>query len=108
VVRLTPRLSFVEQSRQWWILKEEDPFHCIRCGKAFGTRSSIERLVEKLSGHPAFAGSGRLDLMRMCEDCRVVVQFEDTQAPFRSGEQRRPRTADDYRGGNGAGGTPDD
>ena len=32
------------------VLKEEEPFHCIRCGKPFGVKSTIERVSEKLEG----------------------------------------------------------
>ncbi len=32
------------------VLHEEEPFDCISCGKPFGVRSTIERIVEKLEG----------------------------------------------------------
>ena len=47
------------------MLKEEEPFCCISCGKAFGVKSTIERIVEKLEGkHWMYTGAnaGRLDL----------------------------------------------
>ena len=32
----------------------------------------------------------------MCEDCRVVVQFDAPDAPLKGAERPRPRTTDDY------------
>lgn len=93
-IALTPRLNFAAAAREQVTLKEEAPFHCIRCGKAFGTRSTIERLVERLAGHAMFAGPGRIDAIRMCEDCRVIAQFDAPQ-PMARGQRPRPRTTDD-------------
>jgi ferredoxin len=68
-ITLVPRLSFADARNQVVILAETQPFHCIRCGEAFGTLRMIENMLTKLSGHPAFAGN--LDRIRMCGDCRV-------------------------------------
>jgi ferredoxin len=68
-ITLVPRLSFAETRNQPVVLAETQPFHCIRCGEAFGTLQMIENMLTKLSGHPAFAG--HLDRIRMCGDCRV-------------------------------------
>lgn len=96
VISLIPRLSFLAESRSHRIVKEEEPFECIRCGKAFGARSSIERMVEKLSGHAMFSEGNRIDMLRMCDDCRVISQMEDSDQPL-AGEQRPiTRTTDDY------------
>lgn len=92
-IALQPRLAFGTAERR--VLKEEEPFACIRCGKPFGTRSSIDRMLEKLAGHSMFRDPGRLDLLKMCPDCRVVVQFED-QAPMGGRPRPAPRTTDDY------------
>ncbi len=97
VISLEPRLSFLPESRSPRTLKEEEPFECIRCGKPFGTRSSIERIVERLAGsHWMFRDAGQLDRLRMCEDCRVIVEFENTDRPFRMGTPQRPRVTEDY------------
>ena len=45
VIRLEPRLDFTPAARMPRVIKEEEPAQCTRCGKAFGTRSSIERIV---------------------------------------------------------------
>ncbi len=96
VITLMPRLSFLTEARSHHIIKEEEPFECIRCGKAFGARSSIERMVEKLSGHAMFAEGNRIDMLRMCDDCRVVSQMEEKNNPMAAGERPQTRTTDDY------------
>lgn len=96
VITLMPRLSFLTESRSHHIIKEEEPFECIRCGKAFGARSAIERMVEKLSDHAMFAEGNRIDMLRMCDDCRVVSQMEQTNNPMAAGERPKTRTTDDY------------
>jgi ferredoxin len=97
VIRLEPRINFTDDARRALLVKEEEPFTCIRCGKPFGTRSSIERIVEKLAEkHWMFQDSAAVDRIRMCEDCRVVVQFEAQDNPLRGGERPLTRTTDDY------------
>lgn len=61
------------------VLNEEEPFCCIRCGKAFATRSVIERITQKMKGHPSFAGDA-LARISMCDDCRVEAIYNDRQA----------------------------
>ena len=79
------------------MLKEEEPFHCIRCGKPFGVRSTIERVAAKLEGkHWMFKGSARrLDVIKMCEDCRVAVMTEEDFDPYGS-RRAAVRTTEDY------------
>ena len=95
VITLEPRFNFTGEARDAIVLNEEEPFACVRCGKPFGVRSSIERMVEKLAGHSMFTGDAALDRLKMCEDCRVVVQFE---LPDPLAGQPRPitRTTEDY------------
>ena len=96
VIALEPRLSFAASARTHQVVKEEEPFHCIRCGKAFGTKSSIERVAEKLKGHPMFAGGPALDRLRMCENCRVVAMAEEETHPFAGPPRPAVRTTEDY------------
>jgi ferredoxin len=97
VIALTPRLNFREDARRAVVVKEEEPFECIRCGKAFGTRSSVERIVAQLGErHSMFPNAEMIDRIKMCEDCRVIVQFETTDNPFTGGERPRTRTTEDY------------
>jgi ferredoxin len=73
-IRLAPRLTLDGEAGRR-ILKEEEPYACVRCGAPFGTRSAIERMVERLADHPMFAEPGRLDLLRMCDTCRSSQQI---------------------------------
>jgi ferredoxin len=97
VISLVPRIDFAASRTPVRILKEEEPFCCIRCGKPFGVKSSIERVVTKLEGkHWMYAGEAKkLDVIKMCEDCRVgfVAEqgFESYGAPSPT-----VRTTDDY------------
>jgi ferredoxin len=96
VIALEPRLNFTDAARQAILIKEEEPFECTRCGKPFGTKSSIERIVGKLEGHPMYRDPAAIDRIRMCEDCRVAVQFEATDNPFAGPPRPITRTTDDY------------
>ena len=89
VIRLEPRLNFTAAARSPRTIKEEEPALCLRCGKAFGTKSSIERIVARLAGrNPLFETPEQVERIRMCEDCRVVSQFEAKDNPFRLGQAR--------------------
>jgi len=98
VITLRPQLDFRAATATARVLKEEEPFHCIRCNKPFGVKSTIERVAAKLDGkHWMFQDSAqRLDLIKMCEDCRVVAITEQEFDPY--GEPARPkaRTTEDY------------
>jgi ferredoxin len=78
-LQLDPRLWLADEGKARKtarVLHEAEPFHCIQCGKAFGTLRAIEAVVAKIGQHPAFAGEqGRR--LRMCSDCRVVAMFSN-------------------------------
>ena len=96
VITLEPRFSFTPDAAERQVVKEEEPFECISCGKPFAPKSTIEKMVEQLAGkHWMFQGEGA-DRLKMCEDCRVVSQFDETDGPMAFGERPRPRTTDDY------------
>jgi ferredoxin len=97
VITLKPQLDFRASAASPRLLKEEEPFHCIRCGKPFGVRSAIERVVEKLrDAHWMYQGSSaRLDVIKMCEDCRVAFVTEQVLDPYGT-PGRSLRTTDDY------------
>ncbi|MCH7931923.1 MAG: 4Fe-4S dicluster domain-containing protein [Proteobacteria bacterium] len=96
VITLSPRFNFTGEARAQLVLNEEEPFACVRCGKPFGTRASIERTVEKLAEHSMYAGDPQaLDRIKMCSDCRVIVQFEAPQ-PMATRPRPLTRTTDDY------------
>lgn len=97
VITLKPRLNFTDDARSPTLLKEEEPAHCIRCGKPFGTRSAIERVIEKLAGkHWMFQNEAAVERIRMCEDCRVIVQTETVIEPLAGPPRPVPRTTEDY------------
>ncbi|MEK9723170.1 MAG: 4Fe-4S dicluster domain-containing protein [Rhodospirillaceae bacterium] len=96
VIALTPRLSFLESARRHEVVKEEQPFECVRCGKAFGTKSTIDRMLTKLEGHAMFADGRALERLKMCEDCRVIALSEEDAQPLAYGNVPVTRTSEDY------------
>ena len=98
VISLTPQLDFRAATSTPRVLKQEEPFHCIRCGKPFGVKSTIERVTAKLEGkHWMFKGSAqRLDVIKMCEDCRVVAVTAEDFNPYGAPARPAPRTTEDY------------
>jgi ferredoxin len=98
VITLTPQLDFRAATTPARVLKEEQPFCCIRCGKPFGVKSTIERVAARLEGkHWMFKdASQRLDIIKMCDDCRVVVVTEQDFSPYGSPPRAPPRTTEDY------------
>jgi ferredoxin/molybdopterin converting factor small subunit len=97
VITLKPQIDFDAARAPARILKEEEPFCCIRCNKPFGVKSTIERVVAKLEGkHWMYTGSARrLDVIRMCEDCRVAYVAEEGFDPY-GAQSNTVRTTDDY------------
>ena len=85
VIDLKPQIDFRSATAMSRIIKQEEPFECIRCGKPFGVKSSVERVAAKLEGrHWMFKNSKqRLDVIKMCAECRVNVMAEETIRPLR-------------------------
>ena len=99
VITLKPQIDFRAARAPARIIKEEEPALCIRCNKPFGVKSTIEKIAAKLEGrHWMYpAGDKRLDVVRMCADCRVVAMSEQQFDPFAGVPERAsPRTTDDY------------
>jgi len=98
VISLKPQLDFRAPIAAARILKQEEPFHCIRCDKPFGVKSTIERVVAKLGGsHWMYKDSDkRLDIIRMCDNCRVTIASEEDFDPYGAPARPAPRTTDDY------------
>jgi ferredoxin len=96
VITLSPRIDFGASRAPARVLKEEEPFCCIRCNKPFGVKSSIERVVAKLENkHWMYKASPeRLEVLKMCEDCRVNFVAEQGFETY--GAAPLPRTTDDY------------
>jgi ferredoxin len=97
---LVPRLDFPAWDEPKRVLKEEEPFHCVACAKAFGTKSAIEAVVKKLADrHWMFAGAAgqeRIRVLMMCEDCRVEAVVNESFDPHGAPPRPRPRTTEDY------------
>ena len=97
VIKLKPQIDFRAATASSRVVKEEDPFLCIRCGAPFGVKSSVERVAAKLEGkHWMYKDSKRLDLVKMCADCRVQVTAEENFDPFGAPARPRLRTTEDY------------
>jgi len=98
VITLKPQLDFRAATASPRVLKEEQPFCCIRCGKPFGVKSTIERVAAKLEGkHWMYQGTpSRLDVIKMCDDCRVAVVSGQDFDPYGAPPRAPVRTTEDY------------
>jgi ferredoxin len=98
VISLVPQLDFRAATDAPHLLKQEEPFQCIRCGKPFGVKSTIERVIAKLDGkHWMYQNAGnRLETLKMCDNCRVAVVTEAGFDPYAAQPRPQPRTSDDY------------
>jgi hypothetical protein len=114
VIRLEPRYNFLPAAMSPEVVKAEEPFHCVSCGKPFGTKSTVERVLARLKGrHAMFQTDAQLRLIQMCDTCRIVTVAEEGNDPFKGAARPRVRTTDDYladaqAGKNGKGKTPED
>ncbi len=94
VISLAPRLDLTAWAAGAVTIKQEEPYPCISCGKPFGARSTVERIVAKLSEkHWMFSGpnAGRIDVVRMCEDCRVEAVMNESFDPHAAPPRPLPR-----------------
>jgi len=98
VISLRPQIDFRAATAERRVLKQEDPFLCIRCGTPFGVKSSVERVAARLEGkHWMFKDSKkRLDVVKMCADCRVAAMTEESFDPFAASPRPNVRTTEDY------------
>jgi ferredoxin len=99
VITLEPRLDFQAWNAPLRVLKEEEPFLCIACGKPFGTKSSIDRVLAKLGEkHWMFQGANakRIDVIKMCADCRVEAVVNEGFDPHAASQRPPVMTTEDY------------
>ena len=97
VIKLEPRFNFTASAIDPVTIKEEEPFECVSCGRPFGTKSTIERIVAKLEGnHAMFQNPAQINIIKMCDDCRVIAINDAGGDPMTMGERPRVRTTDDY------------
>ena len=75
-ITLVPRLLVGKEAKAERVLNQDQPFHCIRCGKEFGTQRMLQSMLVKIAGHSMFSAPGALERMKMCGDCRVVDMIE--------------------------------
>jgi len=96
-ITLKPQLNLQNAALSPVVLHEEEPFDCISCGKPFGVKSTIERIVDKLKdNHAMFTNSDNHKLIQMCDDCRVNAQFHQEGSPFQSAARPKVRMTEDY------------
>ena len=99
VIAIEPQLDFSAWNAPQRVLKEEEPFNCIACGKPFGTRSSIERVLSKLGEkHWMFQGANarRIDVIKMCADCRVEAVVNEGFDPHGAPQRPAVMSTEDY------------
>ncbi|MEM9639567.1 MAG: 4Fe-4S binding protein, partial [Pseudomonadota bacterium] len=96
-IALTPRLNLTDEAFTQRVLHEEEPFACVECNALFGSKSTVERIMEKLAGkHAMFANPETARMIQMCDNCRIQAQYHSKDSPF-AGKERPPvRTTDDY------------
>ena len=97
-IELNPQINLKNDALSQKTLHSEEPFECISCHRPFGVKSTIDRIVSKLeNNHWMYQDSKKLDLIKMCDDCRVNAQYHDENSPFKYGEKPKIRTTDDYQ-----------
>jgi ferredoxin len=97
VITRKPRYNFRTAAMSPRVIKREEPFHCVSCGKPFGTKSSIERVMTRLKGaHAMFQTEAQLRLIAMCDVCRIKTVSEAGGDPFKGAPRPRVRTREDY------------
>lgn len=98
VITLKPQIDFRAATAMSRVIKQEEPYPCVRCGKPFGVKSSVERVIAKLEGkHWMFKDNAkRLDVIRMCDDCRVNTMAAEQFDPFGAPGRPAVRTTEDY------------
>ena len=94
---LEPGYDFTTRALSPAILHAEEPARCVSCDKAFGTKSTIDKVLAKLKGrHAMYQNDAQLRLIQMCDTCRIVHVSEAGNDPMRVGERPRVRTTADY------------
>jgi ferredoxin len=98
-ITIAAQVDFAAWNEPRRVLKEEEPFHCITCAKPFGTKSTIERIKARLEEkHWMFSGANRsrIEVLMMCDDCRVQRVVNEGFDPHAAPERPRVRTAEDF------------
>lgn len=96
-ITLVARFDPSNAAREPRVLHEDEPALCVECNRPFGSRGTVERIIEKLGGeHWMFDNPERTRVIRMCDDCRVNAVFRQSDNPFQMGDRPSVRTTQDY------------
>jgi ferredoxin len=97
-ITLKPQFDVMATAGPARVMKQEEPFHCTRCDKPFGVKSTIDRVGQMLAGkHWMYqAADPRLAALTMCSDCRMKTAAEAQLAASAGGGRAPIRTTDDY------------
>jgi ferredoxin len=97
-ITLKPQFDFRAATAPARVLNEQEPFCCIRCGKPFGVKSTVERVAAALADkHWMYQGADRrLDAIKMCADCRVIAATEAELNAAGGTPRAAARTTEDY------------
>ncbi|MEO4001937.1 4Fe-4S binding protein [Mesorhizobium sp. CAU 1732] len=98
-ITVAPQIDFLAWQAPRRLVKQEEPALCISCSKPFGTKSTIDRIVARLEGrHWMFAGdnAARIDVVRMCDTCRIEAVTNEGFDPYETSGRPAPRTTEDY------------
>ncbi len=96
-ITLVPQFNFDKSALSPVVLNADEPLDCTRCGKAFGSKAAIDKVIGILAGkNPMFQTSQQLSLLKMCDNCRVIAMGEAEKDPMAFGTVPRPMTADDF------------
>ncbi|GFE49751.1 4Fe-4S ferredoxin [Roseobacter cerasinus] len=96
-ITLEPQLNLSDTALAQRVLHEEEPFACVECGSLFGSKSTVERIMEKLAGkHSMFSNPQAARMIQMCDNCRIQAQYHSENNPFAGGERPPVRTSADY------------
>ena len=83
VISLKPQLDFRAAVAATRIIKQEEPALCIKCGKPFGVKSSVDRVTAKLeANHWMFKDSKNAS--RRHQDVRRLPRHRDGRRKLRS------------------------
>ena len=75
-ITLVPQYRYDSlNARKPEIIHQDEIVHCLKCNKAFASKSMIDNIRNKLQHHAMFQGENA-DRLMMCEDCRVNIMFE--------------------------------
>ncbi|MCP4074133.1 MAG: 4Fe-4S dicluster domain-containing protein [Hyphomicrobiales bacterium] len=95
-ISLKARYNFDNSAMVPVVLNSEEPLECTECGKPFGSRPAIEKVIDILQGNnPMFQTSKQLAMLKMCETCRVMEMAKLRDDPMKLGTVPRVMTADD-------------